>query len=1070
MGSSSKLIQQKMPILLEKALRSSEFSNLEKEINSKSNIKLFGIYKGFFPLLFLYLKRHKRPILWVTNNEEDLSIWEDLQEDLELSILPSYVHLPYERPLRSPQVQGKRLKAISDIIYNNSFSIVASLKSLIYPLIPKENIEKRILKIKVGEEITREKIEKFLAENLYQRTPQVEKIGEYSIRGGILDIFPPLYENPIRIEFFGDEISSIRFFNLEDKRSIKTTKEVILTPISELIEDKNEESYFLKNKEIKTYLFSYLPKDTILVFENYKESLALLEKWTEKGLVNFEKRRTKENLPEDLYLTDYELQNFISKYQVLDLNSTEPDLVFTIYSPPSYRGTNEFFEKNIKSFLENGWEVYIFSEHQDIIRTRLKNLNVKYLTEEKVREGFLWENEKVLVITDYEIFGKKRKRKPIRYEKGLKPKDLYLLKDGDYVVHVNYGIGIFRGLKKLKIDDVEKEFIYIEYANNSFLYVPLEEMHLIQRYVSSSPEPPQISRLESHQWEETKRKVKESAKEIAEELLKVYAQRELTEGFAFSPDSPLQEELEASFPYVETEDQIKALKEIKRDMESKKPMERVLIGDVGFGKTELALRASFKAVLDGKQVAILVPTTILAYQHWKVFRERLEVFPVNVEILSRLKPKSEQKRIIERIRKGEIDIIIGTHRILQKDVEFKDLGLIIVDEEHRFGVLQKESFKKKYPHVDILYLSATPIPRTLSMVLSGIRQFSVLETPPENRLPIQTFVVEYNPEIIQEGIRRELERGGQVYYVCNDIERLEKIKEELTKLVPEATYAIAHGKMDDEELTEVMSNFYDGKIDVLIATTIIESGIDVPNANTLFVENAEHMGLAQLYQLRGRIGRSYKQAYAYFLHAPLKKLSLDSIKRLEALKEFSSLGSGLRLALRDLEIRGAGKILGKEQHGHINSVGFYLYLQLLEEAINELKNSQGKSEKNKVNCRITHPFPAIIPEYYISQSSDRIYYYQKLAHLEDINDIDKIRKELEDIYGPIPEPVENLFILSQIKFFAEKIGIEKIEISEDQTKLTYSKGIERTLNLPRGNYKKKIQFLLQFLKDISNIK
>ncbi|MGC9097313.1 MAG: transcription-repair coupling factor [Dictyoglomus sp.] len=1059
-----------MSILLEKIIKSSEFNTLERVINSKNRLKIFGIYKGIYPLFLLYLKRYEKPVLWITNNEEDLNIWEDLQEDLEISILPSYVHLPYERPLRSPQIQGKRLRAISNIIYDKNFSIIASLKSLIYPIIPKDVLKERIIKIRIGEEIAREKIEKYLAENFYQRLPQVEKIGDYSIRGGILDIFSPIYENPIRIEFFGDEITSIRFFNLEDKRSIETTKEVFITPISELIANKDEEKYFLKNKELKKYIFSYLPPNTILIFENYDESLALIQKWTEKGLANLEKRRTKENLPEDLYLTNSLLESYTSHYQVLDLNSKDADLAFSIYSPPSYQGTNEFFEKNIKSFVYDGWEVYISSEHQDIVRTRLKNLNVKYLVGEKVREGFLWEKEKILVITDYEIFGKKRKRKVIRYEKGLKPKDLYLLKDGDYVVHVNYGIGIFRGLKKLKVDELEKEFIYIEYANNSFLYVPLEEMHLIQRYVSSSPDPPQISRLESRQWEETKRKVKESAKEIAEELLKIYAQREITKGFAFSPDSPLQEELEASFPYIETEDQIKALREIKKDMESTKPMERVLIGDVGFGKTELALRASFKAVLDGKQVAILVPTTILAYQHWKVFKERLEVFPVNVEILSRLKPKSEQKRIIEKIRKGEIDIIIGTHRILQKDVEFKDLGLIIIDEEHRFGVLQKEAFKKKYPHVDILYLSATPIPRTLSMVLSGIRQFSVLETPPENRLPIQTFVVEYNPEIIQEGIRRELERGGQVYYVCNDIERLEKIREELSKLVPEATYAIAHGKMDDEKLTEVMSNFYDGKIDVLIATTIIESGIDVPNANTLFVENAEHMGLAQLYQLRGRIGRSYKQAYAYFLHAPLKKLSLESIKRLEALKEFSSLGSGLRLALRDLEIRGAGKILGKEQHGHINSVGFYLYLQLLEEAINELKSNKEGSEKNKINCHIIHPFPAIIPEYYISQSSDRIYYYQKLAHLEDINDIEKIKKEMEDIYGPIPDSVENLCLLSQIKFFAEKIGIEKIEISENQVKLTYSKGIERTLNLPKGDYRKKAQFLLQFLKDISNIK
>lgn len=1059
-----------MSTILDKFLNSEEIQQFEKIFLSKRQIKLFGLYKSIFPLFLIYLKKFHRPIIWITNNEEELSIWEDLQEEIDIDTLVSYVHLPYEKPLRSTQIESKRIKTISNIFLKDNFSIVASLKSLIYPLLPIEFIKQKILKLSINKEINRETIEKYLNENFYKRVPHVEKIGDYSIRGGILDIFLPIYEHPVRIEFFGDEVISIRFFNLEDKKSIKNTNEIILTPLNELLENKNEEIIFSKNPDSKTYLFSYLPEDSIIVLENYKESLALLEKWNNKGLSILERRKEKENLPKNLYLTSEDFQNYLNKHnKVIDINSLDPDITFSIYSPPSFRGTNEFFERSLRSYIEDGWIIYISSEHQDIIKTKLKDVNIKFLSNERIREGFAWEKEKILVITDYEIFGKKRKRKILRYEKGLKPKDLSLLKDGDYVVHVNYGIGIFRGLKKLKIDDVEKEFLYIEYANKSFLYVPLEEMHLIQRYISSSPEPPQISRLESKQWEETKRKVKESAKEIAEELLKIYAQREITKGHAFSPDNSLQEELEASFPYVETEDQIKALQEIKRDMESPKPMERVLIGDVGFGKTELALRASFKAILDGKQVAILVPTTILAYQHWKVFKERLDVFPVNVEVLSRLKPKSEQKRIIEKIKKGEIDIIIGTHRILQKDVDFKDLGLIIVDEEHRFGVLQKEIFKKRYPTVDILYLSATPIPRTLSMVLSGIRQFSILETPPENRLPIQTFVIEYNPQIIQEGIRRELERGGQVYYVCNEIPRLEKIKEFLSELVPEATYEIVHGKMEDKELTEIMKDFYDGKIDVLIATTIIESGIDVPNANTLFVENAEHMGLAQLYQLRGRIGRSDRQAYAYFLHSPLKKLSPESIKRLEALKEFSNLGSGLRLALRDLEIRGAGKILGKEQHGHINSVGFYLYLQLLEEAILELKQSE-KNSKSKINCRIIHPFPAVIPEYYINQSSDRIYYYQKLAHLENLEDIDNIKKEMEDIYGPIPEEVKDLFTLSEIKFFAEKLRIEKIEIQENIVILKYETGEEKTLTLPKGSYRKKAEFILKFLKDLSNIK
>ncbi|HOJ92139.1 MAG TPA: transcription-repair coupling factor [Dictyoglomaceae bacterium] len=1052
-----------MPFI-NRILKSEDFLTLREKILRNESVKIQGLYKGVYPLLLSLLKEIKKPVFWVTNEEDNLNYWEDF-EDLDIDIFPAFLHFPYEKPLRSHQTEGQRLKALTTLILKKNPIIVASLKSLIYPLLPKEIFSAEILILEIGKEIGRDYLENFLAKNYYKRVGYVEGLGEYAVRGGIVDIYPVTSELPIRVEFLGDEISSMRFFNLEDRKSIRNIERFILTPLHELIEPSDEEKVFSKSLEKRTSFISYLPKDTLIVFEDLNEAKILLEKWEEKGEKTFEIRKDK--IKEKIYFIGDELLEEFSHFQNVDLhNLEEPDLTFSFYSPSQYRGIGEFLEKSLKEYIENGWEIYISSEHQEILRTRLKDLNIKYLLGEKLKEGFIWEKEKIVVLTDHEIFGSRRRRKIPKVEKGLKPKDLSFLKDGDYVVHVNYGIGIFRGLKKLQIENNVQEFIAVEYANNSFLYVPLEEMHLIQRYISSSPEPPIISRLETKQWEETKRRVKESAKEIAEELLKMYAQREIEEGFAFSPDNELQEELEASFPYIETEDQIKALTEIKKDMETSKPMERVLIGDVGFGKTELALRASFKAVLDGKQVAILVPTTILAYQHWRVFKERLEVFPVKVEILSRLKPKVEQKRILEGLKKGEIDIIIGTHRILQRDVQFKDLGLIIVDEEHRFGVLQKEGFKKKYPGIDILYLSATPIPRTLSMVLAGIREFSILETPPENRLPIQIFVLEYNPQVIQEGIRRELERGGQVYYVCNDISRLEIVKAFLSELVPEATYGIAHGKMDDEELTKIMGDFYDGKIDVLISTTIIESGIDVPNANTLFVENAEHMGLAQLYQLRGRIGRADKQAYAYFLHAPIKKLSAESIKRLEALKEFSSLGSGVRLALRDLEIRGAGKILGKEQHGHINSVGFYLYLQLLEEAISELKNEK---HRDKTNCKITHPYSVTIPEEYIPQSSDRIYFYQKLVSIEDLKEIEEIQKEMEDIYGPIPEKVEDLFLFAKIKFLGEQLNIAKIEITENNVKFTYKGEKEKILTLPKGNFKKKGEFIFDFLYDLSNI-
>lgn len=1043
---------------------------LLENINEKKEIKVYGISEGAIPL-FLYLlnSHYKSHILWIINKEDKLESWNFLYQFIEnLHIFPPFVHFPYEKPLRSSITESKRIKVIERILKNEKSFILSSLKSLIYPMLPSQRIKGSFIFLKRGVEIKREKLLEYLKTNSYERTDRVERVGQFSIKGGIIDIFSPSSSLPLRIEFVGDEIESLRFFNPETQRSVELINEFSLSPVNELLGERDEEKLFLKKIE-KANFFDYLSKDTLIIFEDFNESIKLLEKWEEKGKENFDRRVSyKEKIPINIYLTEEEFIENIKPFPKLLLNiSQEPNVFLSFSSPPSYRGRGEILEKDLERYIKEGWKIYIHSDYREVLEERIKRVvkNIHFLTSEEIKEGFSWEKPKVLVLTDKEIFGWK-KRRSIKLSKSVKSIDLSLFKVGDYIVHINYGIGRFLGLKKLTIQNETKEYIQLEYANQTYVFVPLEEMHLIQKYISPSGQPPILSRLGTRQWEETKKKVKESVREIAQELIRVYAKREIEEGFAFSEDTEWQRELEASFPYEETEDQLRALYEIKKDMESKKPMERVLIGDVGFGKTELALRASFKAVLDGKQVAVLVPTTLLAYQHWRVFQDRLDVFPVKVEVLSRLKPSLEQKRILERLKRGEIDILIGTHRILQKDVKFKDLGLIIVDEEHRFGVFQKEGFKKKYPNIDILYLSATPIPRTLSMVLSGIRQFSILETPPQNRLSIETFVVEFSPQIIQEGIRRELERKGQIYYVCNDISRLESIAKMINNLVPSARIGVAHGKMEEEELTRVMSDFYEGKIDVLIATTIIESGLDVPNANTLFVENAEHMGLAQLYQLRGRIGRSSRQAYAYFLHDSWKSLSPESIKRLEALKEFSTLGSGLRLALRDLEIRGAGNLLGKEQHGHMEEVGFYLYMQLLEEAIKELK--QEKKEE-KINCKISLPYSVVIPETYIPNISDRIYFYQKLVNLDNLESLEDIKKEMEDIYGKIPEEVQVLFILAEIKYRAQNNGIYKIDVSENNV-VFYSLSGKRELSLPEGNFIKQGKLVIKFLEEMGQVK
>ncbi|MCX7845020.1 MAG: transcription-repair coupling factor [Dictyoglomaceae bacterium] len=1040
---------------------------LLEKIKNKKELKIAGITQGALPLFFYFLNSYYNShILWIINNEDKLETWNFLSQYIEnFCIFPPFVHLPYEKPLRSPITESKRIKILERVLKNEKSFILTSLKSLIYPLLPPFRLMESFILLRKGMEIKREKLLEYLKMNSYERIDKVERVGQFSIKGGIIDIFSPSSPYPLRIEFIGDEIESLRFFSPETQRSIELVQEFSLLPVNELIGERDEERLFRKSEEKSTF-FDYLPSDTLIIFDDFQESIKLLELWENKGKENFERRTYyKEKIPEDLYLNKSNFSKYIENFPKVLVNFYQnPDIVLSFSSAPTYRGKGEILEKELEKYLDEGWNIYIQSDYREILEEKIKKFvsKIRFLISEEIREGFIWEKLKVLVLTDKEIFGWKKKR-PIKVSKSkTKPIDLSHFEIGDYIVHINYGIGKFLGLKKLTIERETKEYIQLEYADQSYVFVPVEEMYLLQKYVSPSDQPPLLSRLGTKHWENTKRKVKDSVKEIAQELIKMYAKREIEEGYAFSQDTEWQRELEASFPYEETEDQIKALYEIKKDMESKKPMERILIGDVGFGKTELALRASFKAVVDGKQVALLVPTTLLAFQHWRVFRERLDIFPVNVEVLSRLKPASEQKRILEKLKRGEIDILIGTHRILQKDVKFKDLGLIIVDEEHRFGVFQKEGFKKKYPNVDILYLSATPIPRTLSMVLSGIREFSILETPPQNRLPIETFVVEFNLQVIQEGIIRELERKGQIYYICNDISRLEACAKMLNNLVPKARVGIAHGKMEEEELTKVMTDFYDGKIDILVATTIVESGLDVPNANTLFVENAEHMGLAQLYQLRGRIGRSSKKAYAYFLHAPWKSLSIESIKRLEALKEFSALGSGLRLALRDLEIRGAGNLLGKEQHGHMEEVGFYLYMQMLEEAIKELK----QEKEEKVNCKISLPYSIVIPENYISNISERIYYYQKLVNLENLESLDEIKKEMEDIYGKIPVEVQVLFIIAEMKYRAQKMKIFKIDILKEKVIFYFTNG-KREISLPSGDFIIQGEFIIKFLKEIS---
>jgi len=671
-----------------------------------------------------------------------------------------------------------------------------------------------------------------------------------------------------------------------------------------------------------------------------------------------------------------------------------------------------------------------------------------------LHSGFIYGDLKLVVLSDLEVIGQtKRRRRRATFhtdDEGAHLDSLADLRPGDYVVHVNHGIGRYLGLETLEVGGIHKDYLVVEYAGNDKLYVPTDQLDLLQKYIGADGQPPRIYKLGGNEWARVKKRVKESVREMAEGLLKLYAARESVKGFQFSPDTVWQAEFEDAFPYEETPDQLRAIEEVKRDMERDRPMDRLLCGDVGFGKTEVAIRSAFKAVMDGKQVAVLVPTTILAQQHLRTFRERFERYPVKIEMLSRFQTAVEQKQVLEGLKTGAVDIVIGTHRLLSNDVVFKDLGLVVVDEEQRFGVAQKERLKELRTEVDVLTLSATPIPRTLHMALVGVRDMSVIETPPEDRTPVRTYVIEYDPETIREAILRELAREGQVYFVYNHVQSIERKAKELQELVPEARIAVAHGQMDEHRLERVMLDFLEREYDVLVCTTIIETGMDIANVNTLIVWDADRMGLAQLYQLRGRVGRSNRVAYAYFTYRPEKILSEDAEKRLQALREFTDLGSGFKIAMRDLEIRGAGNLLGPEQHGFIASVGFELYTRLLAESIRELK---GTTEAQPPEPVLDLNVDAYVTDTYVSDAQQKVEIYKKVVGIRSLQEADELADELVDRFGDPPEPVLNLLAVARVKVLARELGIASVNAQGDRVAVRWHEGLrlpyERLLPVTR---------------------
>ncbi len=946
-------------------------------------------------------------ILVVASEDEASALVKEIRTFVDACFLPAWDVAPDSGLQPSASVLRERFRTTEFVLNKKRLVVVATVYGLAQGLPDPDSFMEDLQVVVRGTRLNRDEFARRLVEIGYNRVSVVESPGGFSVRGDVVDVFPVNADSPYRIELWGDEVESIRVFDPVTQRSVEEVGSVSIYP--------------------------YKERGTVDLLDAASFDLVVC---VDPEAVESEREDALFWLGEDRKFPRYHL--------VLDALSEEPPPVksaFVVEAALKGDRRIDYVVSRIRELLREGFTGFVVVPGEDRVEpvSRLfaeRGLSVRrtgykrglvrtglYMLVGGLREGFLWEDRGVFFVTEREIFGPRRKRKKVRVRtKGQLLSSLRSLSVGDYVIHPDHGIGRFLGLKKSAVDGVVREFAAVEYRDGDILYVPVDRLNQLQKYVGADGEPPRIDKLGGSTWRRVRERVKKEVERFVEELLEIQARRAAAKGYAFSPDTPWQREFEEAFPFEETPDQLRAIEEVKRDMESERPMDRLVCGDVGFGKTEVAMRAAFKAVMDGKQVAVLVPTTVLAEQHYETFRERFRDFPVVVEVLSRFKKRSEQKRILEALKKGEVDIVIGTHRLLSSDVCFKDLGLVIIDEEHKFGVRHKEKLKQIRSNVDVLMLSATPIPRTLNMALSGLKDISIIETPPEGRLPVKTFVSTFKKEILRKAITRELKRKGRVFVVQNRIEGLEELKRSIDALCPGARTEIAHGKMKPAHLEEIMYRFIKGEIDVLVSTAIVEAGLDIPNANTLIVVGAEKFGLAQLYQLRGRVGRGRDMAYAYFLVTP-GALTKEAKARLRALQEFSELGSGLKLALRDMEIRGVGNILGKEQSGHVAGVGLEEYLRLLEEAVAKLK---GEPKEAEIEPTLVVSFEAYIPDHYVGDENVKMAIYKRLMSA-DLEEIEDLMDELKDRFGQMPEEVKGLFLLSKLKCLCKRLGVVKLQ-------------------------------------------
>ncbi len=1106
-----------MQVILEAIKRLPAYAQLIEALAAQVKCKGLGLPRAVrLPLLAALREDLACPILLVTDRADHaLALFDEL--GFWLADAPRY-HFAEPNPLFYEQAawgvttRRERLAALTALAqYHLPFLekpktspvIVTSARSLMTRTLPRRDYLKACKRLVAGQTVQPELLLRSWAAAGYQRVDTVLECGQFSHRGGLLDIWPPAEPFPARLDFFGDEIESIRRFDPAVQRTIEKLDSLLITPAREFLQpdqldlsdhpDLSEFHIPLLHNAPAT-LLDYLPHRALVLVDDISLVEAVINE-VEEQAVKFRQDSILEGILADNfpipYLTWSELEDSLSQHSWLELGHSSAGESLPSPSGREARGEgnlashfdhDERFGGRLKPFIEYLTGIVERGEQAIVVSrqsTRLQELwkesrekrvesreqrvesreqgveNSLVFIETSLSEGFVLKNDYSLLsihlITDSEIFGWERPAPRQRPRQVAEAPEAYYadLLPGDYVVHIDHGIGRYVGLVRRYLEGYEREFLAVEYEGGDTLYVPVHQADRLSRYVGSDGGLPSLDQLGSHVWHEKKNRVKEAVKQVAAELLDLYARRQVIQGYAFSPDSSWQKELEDSFPYVETEDQIRALSEIKRDMERPRPMDRLLCGDVGYGKTEVALRAAFKAVMDGRQAAILVPTTVLAQQHYETFCQRLAAFPVNVEMLSRFRSPREQSDILRRLARGEVDILIGTHRLISSDVQFKDLGLVIIDEEQRFGVTHKEHFKKLRTEVDVLTLTATPIPRTLYMALTGVRDISNLNTPPEERLPIITHVGPYSPKLVRQAILRELERGGQVFFVHNRVHTIEAMRAHLNNLVPEARVAIAHGQMPENQLADVMRRFTGGEIDVLLSTSIIESGLDIPNANTLIVDRADTFGLAQLYQLRGRVGRGAMRAYAYFFRHRKLPPTLEGQQRLEVIAENTQLGAGYSIAMRDLEIRGAGDLLGTRQHGFIQAVGFHLYTRLLADAVRHLrfrgsKTVQQPSDLSSFDFRpvsmpvhVDLPLAVGIPSEYIPAQDLRLRLYRRIADLRDEREIEALTSEFEDRFGPLPEMLTNLLYQMRVKLRAERIGLASISIEGGKIALRY---------------------------------